>query len=201
MILIPNCSEAVFRFYTEDPREIQYILKALAEEIVTTAKIAECFDNNDDDFFTMPDKIPLYNTLEEYDTKYAGRYWEKELTEEEQKIINSIEDKRDQWLKKHEIQMSKSYPEGSLLKTLAGLGDNEVIITYEPDKHAIRINIGNNWISDNNTHWIEKIKDLNIQVEEAEFSKELREYARDCCCGIKYFTGYNKLIKDDDKNE
>jgi len=86
---------------------------------------------------------------------------------------------------------------GVLFKTLAGLGSNEIIVTVDKDKKYFTVNIGNNWISNNRTGWVEGVKDMDIKVEEAEYSAELVKIARDCTCGITYFDGYPGLIKDD----
>jgi len=53
--LNPNCSEAVFRFYTLEPKEIQYILQAIADEVYENNK---CWDKAE---------IPLFKTAEEYE--------------------------------------------------------------------------------------------------------------------------------------
>jgi len=70
------------------------------------------------------------------------------------------------------------------------------VVTVEEDKGAFRLNIGNNSISSNETGWIEKIMQLGIEVEEAEFSEELSKLARDCTCGITYFENYERLKRD-----
>ena len=75
------------------------------------------------------------------------------------------------------------------------------VVTVEEDKGAFRLNIGNNSISPNTTGWIEKIIQLGIEVEEAEFSEELSKLARDCTCGIRYFTDYEHLKRDPPSNK
>jgi len=191
----PNCSESVFRFMTVDPKQIQFILQAIADEVSNA----------------YPDEkeieIPLFKTAEEYDTKwnkemlYSGKTREEYDTE-----IATIWKQRDlgkitqeEALKQYsEIQekMSKIIYPNSLISACAGLGDHEAVVTIEKKKKAFRLNIGNNDISDNKTDWIGKVISLGIKVQEAEFSKELNELGRDCCCGISYFDDYENLIKD-----
>ncbi len=82
----------------------------------------------------------------------------------------------------------KSYPEDSILYACAGLGDNEAIIKVNEEEKYFTLNIGNNDIEPNETKWIEKIKKLGIKVDEAETDESLQNIARDCTCGIRYFT-------------
>ncbi|MEO0126321.1 MAG: hypothetical protein ABIL44_01055 [candidate division WOR-3 bacterium] len=56
--LQPNCSEAVFRFYTLDPKQIHFILQAIADEVSHNCKI------------WGKQVIPEFKTAEEYETKY-----------------------------------------------------------------------------------------------------------------------------------
>lgn len=171
----PNCSEAVFRFGTVDPKEIHIILQALADEISA---------NNSG---WGKQRVPLFKTAEEYDTKYSPA-----TNAEYDKVFK---------LKGREFEKAlmalrkKEYPK-TILKTCAGLGDNECIVSIEKEMGSFVLNIGNNSISDNKTGWIEAVEALGIKVEEAEYSKNLRDRARDCCCGIKYFDGYENLVKD-----
>lgn len=191
----PNCSESVMRFHTLDPKQIQFILQAIADEVSNAYSDGKEIE------------IPLFKTAEEYDTK-----WNKEMSysgkvrEKYDKQIAAIWKQRDE--KKitqeeavkqyNEIQakISKTIYPRSLFSACAGLGDNEAIVTIEKKKKAFRLNIGNNDISDNKTDWIGKVISLRIKVQEAEFSKELMELGRDCCCGISYFDNYENLIKD-----
>jgi hypothetical protein len=53
--LNPNCSEAVFRFYTLEPEKIQKVLQALADEINANTGLGQ--------------DIPLLDSAEEYQTK------------------------------------------------------------------------------------------------------------------------------------
>lgn len=190
-----NCSESVMRFYTLDPKQIQFILQAIADE-VSNAYLDE-----------KEIEIPLFKTAEEYDTN-----WNKEMSyhgkvrEKYDKQIAEIWKQRDEkkisqeeTIKRYgEIQkeMGKIIYPNSLISACAGLGDNEAVVTIEKKKNAFRLNIGNNDISDNKTDWIGKVTSLGIKVQEAEFSKELSDLGRDCCCGISYFDDYENLIKD-----
>jgi len=190
-----NCSESVFRFYTLDPKQIQTILQAIADEISAETGF-EPHENQ---------KVTLFKTAEEYDTGYV-KTTDKQYDEHCKKLdtINNnfhkkmiTEEKRDDLMNAEYDKFQKiSYPKGSVLKACAGLGDNEAIITIEKGKKAFRLNIGNNDISDNKTGWIDKIKALGIKVEEAEYSEDLSKTARDCTCGITYFDDYENLIKD-----
>ncbi|MBN1860308.1 MAG: hypothetical protein JW840_02480 [Candidatus Thermoplasmatota archaeon] len=167
MDLNPNCSEAVFRFHTVDPEKMHYILQAIADEVCA---------NND---FWGRQFVPKYKTAKEYETPYGGKpsysqesLWDK--TEEkpfEEKLAEA---------------QAKSYPKGSLLYACAGLGDNEAIVRV--NDHNFTLNIGNNDITPNKTGWIEKIKAMGIKVDEAETDESLQKLARDCTCGITYFT-------------
>lgn len=187
--LNPVCSEAVFRFFTTDPKEIQQILQHIADEVYESWK-------QYDDPNAKRTIIPLFEKAESYNIPYhppTNEDWEEhfkirgdinaraergEIIEEEGRKLHGEESERFQ---------KKRYPIGSWLSACAGLGDNEAIVTLEQDKGAFRLNIGNNDISDNRTGWIEKIEAMNLKVEEAERCEELYEYARDCCCGIVFF--------------
>ena len=57
----PNCSEAVFRFYTLEPEKIQAILQALADEIYRN------------DPYYGHQKIPLFERAEDYQTVVKWR--------------------------------------------------------------------------------------------------------------------------------
>lgn len=193
-----NCSESVFRFYTLDPKEIQTILQAIADEISVNTEF-EPHQNQE---------VPLFKTAEEYDTKYkAGEMsysgsTRKEYDRQINKIWKDRDDKKitqEEALEKYgkiEAKMNKEIYPKSLLKACAGLGDNDAVVTIEKTKKAFRLNIGNNDISDNKTDWTGKVKALGIKVEEAEYSKELQKHSRDCTCGCTFFDGYKNLIKD-----
>ena len=161
--LSPNCSEAVLRFKTLDPKEIHDILQAIADEISA---------NND---LWGKQKVPLFKTAEEYDTNYGGKPSYAEMY--------SVEKTGTKEVMSEEEASKKAYPKGALLKACAGLGDNEAVITLEKDKGSFRLNIGNNDIADNKTRWVEKIKKMKIKVEEAETTRDLQQFARDCTCG------------------
>jgi len=194
----PNCSEAVFRFYTLDPKEIQTILQAIADEISVNTGFTP----------HQKQKVPLFKTAEEYDTNYkeGELSYSGEIHKKYDAQINKIWKDRDDKVITQEEALEKSgkieakmckeiYP-NSLLKACAGLGDNDAVVTIEKDKEAFRLNIGNNDISDNKTDWTDKVKALGIKVEEAEYSKDLQKHSRDCTCGCTWFDGYKNLIKD-----
>ena len=167
MDLNPNCSEAVFRFHTVDPEKMNYILQAIADEISA---------NND---FWDKQTVPKYKSAKDYETPYGGRpsySWEELWNDDNGKS----------WEQKREEAQNRSYPKGSLLYACAGLGDNEAIVKV--NETDFTLNIGNNDISPNQTGWIEKIKKLGILVDEAETDESLKRIARDCTCGIVYFS-------------
>lgn len=169
MDLNPNCSEAVFRFHTVDPEKMHYILQAIADEVSA---------NNS---FWGKQVIPKYKTAKEYETPYGGKpsyVWD---------FLFDENDKRP-WREKYEEARKKSYPEGSILYACAGLGDNEAVIRVNEEEGYFTLNIGNNDIVENKTGWIEKIKKLGIKVDEAERDESLKKIARDCTCGIIYFS-------------
>ena len=123
--------------------------------------------------------MPKYKTAKEYETPYGGK---PSYSQE------SLWDKSDErpWMEKHEEAQLKSYPKGSLLYASAGLGDNEAIVRV--NNGDFTLNIGNNDITPNRTGWIEKIKKLGIKVDEAETDETLQRIARDCTCGIRFFS-------------
>ena len=94
----PNCSEAVFRFYTLEPQKIQGILQALADEISANSGF-EPHENQ---------KIPLYPTAEDYDTHY------QKVREDDYKKLMELHG--DDYMKGLAQLHEKQYPEGSLLK-------------------------------------------------------------------------------------
>jgi hypothetical protein len=57
--LNPNCSEAVFRFYTLEPEKIQKVLQALADEINANTGYEPHKEQD----------IPLFDSADEYQTK------------------------------------------------------------------------------------------------------------------------------------
>lgn len=182
-----NCSEAVFRFFSLDPKIMRNILQAIGNEIATVTDFKP----------HKKQKVPLFKTAEEYDTGYV-KVTDKQYEEHRKNLdmINKNFHKKMITEKMHDDLINAeydrfqkiSYPKGSLLKACAGLGDNEAIITIEKDKGAFRLNIGNNDIADNKTGWIDFVKSLDIKVEEAEVGEnDLKDYARDCCCGVRFF--------------
>jgi hypothetical protein len=196
--LNPNCSEAVFRFYTLEPRRMQEILQALADEIDANTG----FDPH------KGQKIPLFERAEQYATKFVR------VTDEDyagaHRAAAEARSKRDRGMitdreleemigKAYDDLHKKKYPAGTLLRCCAGMGDNECVVTLEKRRGAFVLNIGNNDISENKTGWVEKVTGLGIQVEEAERSQELcRQYARDCTCGITFFPeDYAGLVTDE----
>jgi len=186
MILNPNCSEAVFRFYTLDPKKIQYILQSIADEVSAETDFGPHKNQ----------KIPLFEKAEDYERPYnkiSKKEWDRyfEVLKKIDERLDKGEIDKSSWEKLRAEEwdklQAKRYPKGSLLYACAGLGDNEAVITIEKDKGAFVLNIGNNDIAENKTGWIEKIKALGIKAEEAELCEELKEkYARDCTCGIVY---------------
>jgi len=195
-ILNPSCSEAVFKFYTTEPADIQEILQAIKNEV----------DSNYSESDVPDEQIPLWKDAKMYDTGWNG---EKEYSggvadefrREERDIEMRVEKgELNANVAAHMIaelnrrKTKKIYP-NSLMNACAGLGDNDAVVTVNDD--CFTLNIGNNDISENKTGWIEKITDMGIKVEEAEYSKELQKIARDCTCGITYFDGYENLIKDE----
>ena len=193
--LAPNCSEAVMKFYTTDPKEMQKILQWIADEISTNTG----FEGH------QGQKIPLLKAAKEYDTNWPGEmaYSGEESKKHKEEITKIWKDRdsgittQEEAIKKFdEIEekiRKKSYP-NSMLKACAGLGDNDAVITVQKDGFVL--NIGNNDISQDTTKWTGKVEKMGIKVSEAEYSKELMDKARDCCCGITFFDGYGKLIKD-----
>jgi hypothetical protein len=195
MMLYPNCSEAVFRFWTVEPVNMQKILQAVSNEI-----------SKKTDFKPhKTQKIPLLKTAEEYDTHFIGRpsyssankdkklvelraakdaIWKKRDTGEltQQQAIDQAD--------KIDDDISKIVYPNSLLKACAGLGDNEAVISVDKKKGYFDLNIGNNDIQDNETNWVELAQSI-CKCEEAEgdteSSKELVDKARDCTCGLTFF--------------
>ena len=181
--LNPNCSEAVFRFYTLEPKKIQQILQIISD------KVSSAYGDKE-----KRQIIPLFKTAEQYDTG-----WNKELSysgkerEKYDKEIAQIWNDRDNEIITQEQAMKKYrkiqkkiddviYP-NTLITACAGLGDNNAVVTIEKGKKAFRLNIGNNDISDG-IDWVNYIKSMRIKVEEAGACKDLEEHARDCTCGI-----------------
>jgi hypothetical protein len=195
MMLYPNCSEAVFRFWTVEPVNMQKILQAISSEISKNTGF-------------MPhkrQKIPLLKTAEEYDTHWTGHLTyspgdNKELKEKRAEI-DAIWKKRDtgeltqdtahEQVCKIEEEIGKMIYPNSMLKACAGLGDNEAVISVNKEKGYFDLNIGNNDIQNDETNWVELAQSI-CKCEEAEgdtqSSKELAKKARDCTCGIKFFT-------------
>lgn len=166
-----NCSEAVFRFYTVEPKEIQKILESIRLSVL----------HNKDAWKNGCKKpIPLFKKAEMYDTGYTGKPSYALVYE------GGKGDKEIKQVMSHEEAIKKAYPKGSLMEVCAGLGDNEVIVTVNKDNFTL--NIGNNDIG---KEWVETVKSMGIEVEEAEYSEELRNIARDCTCGLVFFEGYS----------
>ena len=186
MKLNPNCSEAVFRFYTLEPTEIQQVLQAIANEISA----------NTDFKPHKNQQVPLLESAEDYQNIH-NRATEEQWDAHFKKTGKIRKDFDDGIITKEEFEkrMNKEYekfekikyPNGSLLMACAGLGDNEAVITIERELGAFRLNIGNNDISNDTTGWIENIESMNIRVEEAETNEDLAKHARDCTCGIVFF--------------
>ena len=180
--LNPNCSEAVFRFYTLEPKKIQEILQIIADKVAEQG-------------YNKMMKIPLFKTAEEYDTKYMkapDSAWEEHFKKTSQlsKDMDSgklTQGEYDRLYRKEQAKLRKlEYPKGTLLSACAGLGDNEAVVTIEKKKGAFRLNIGNNDLVGGDMGWVGAIKTLGIKVEETATNKELEQYARDCTCGITF---------------
>lgn len=201
-----SCSEAVFRFYTLDPEKIRIILQAISDTVKSKYP-------GDEDW--VGDDVPLLKTAEEYDTGWNGQTeYRGSLKEKYEKQENKIwkdrdsgkitdEEAREKCGKLRNKMLAKIYP-NTILKACAGLGDNEAVIRVERDKGSFTLNIGNNDISDSEgapCNWVEVVKNLGIVVEEAEYSKELSDIARDCTCGITFFDDYKNLKKDPETEE
>jgi hypothetical protein len=189
-----NCSEAVFRFWTVEPVNMQKILQAVSNEISKNSGFKP----------HKKQKIPLLKTAEEYDTHWTGHLtyspgdnkeliakkaerdavWKKrdtrELTQEAAaELAGKIED-----------EIGKIVYPNSMLRACAGLGDNEAVISVNKEKGYFDLNIGNNDISADTTNWTELVQSI-CKCEEAEghteSSKELVDKARDCTCGLTFF--------------
>lgn len=195
--LNPNCSEAVFRFYTLEPNRMRDILQALADEIneTTTCKRHK------------GQSIPAFATAEEYETP-LGEITEadvKAMREEtgeayRRHALGETTEKRHQELLigAGDRFQKKKYPAGALLKCCAGMEDEECVITVEREKGAFRLNIGNNDIIEDKTGWVKNVMGMGVKVEEATRTRELQRYARDCTCGIRFFPeDYDGLLTDD----
>jgi hypothetical protein len=195
--LNPNCSEAVFRFYTLEPNRMRDILQALADEINETTNWAA----------HKGQKIPAFGNAQEYETPLGEvteadvKAMREETGEAYRRLhLGEITEKRH-----HELLLEagdrfqrKKYPAGVLLRACAGMEDEECVITVERQKGAFRLNIGNNDILEDKTGWVKKVMDMGIQVQEAERTKELQRYARDCTCGVRFFPeDYAGLLTDD----
>jgi len=164
-ILFSNCSEAVFRFHTVKPDEIQKILQLIANEISANEEY-EGFKNQ---------IVPLFEKAEMYDTNWNGELtYSGEIRKKYDDEINENWDKRNKGLITQEQAMEiygeiqkrmryEIYP-NSILKACAGLGDNDAVIKVNKEKGFFTLNIGNNDIIDNTTNWIESIKEMNIQT-------------------------------------
>lgn len=175
--LNPNCSEAVFRFYTLEPEMMQYILQALADEINANTEFAP----------HQRQKISVRPKAEAYETSYR-LYSREEIREHSERLSRG-----------EKAPMTSAEYGNVLMRCCAGLGDNDCRVTVERSKGAFVLNIGNNDIVEDKTEWIEKVMKTGIKVEEAERSPSLyRKYARDCTCGIRFFPeNYPGLITED----
>ena len=181
VLLNPNCSESVTRYYTLEPEKIQKILQAIKDEIVSKYPEGE-------NAWLHPDvKIPLFEKAEMYDNRYVPNECDTRFSN---------------------IEKAKATEKGNL-RACAGLGDNDAIITV--DSESFTLNIGNNDIQPDvegdgtvrkkkskGKNWIEMVEEMGIKVQEAAYSEELDAMSRDCCCGITWFDGNKNLIKDPD---
>ena len=129
----PNCSEAVFRFHTEDTEVARKILQAFANEVAAAYR-------------NPPEIIPALTAIQQV--------------------------------------------EGIFFGACAGLGEPVTRCRYEPRKKAFVLCIGNNDLSPDG-EGCRKVRELGIKVEEAETNPSLaRKWARDCTCGLEWFTDY-----------
>ena len=133
-----NCSESVMRFYSIDPKQIQFILQAIADEINASSGFKP----------HQNQKIPLFKTAEEYDSNYKEAS-EKEL-DNHMKIIDKIfkdkdlknitQKEADKFYNQEEKRFVKlQYPKGALISACAGLGDNEAIIKIEKGESRLHV--------------------------------------------------------------
>jgi hypothetical protein len=170
MILNPNCSESVLRFYTVDPKQMQKILQSIKDEIVSK------YPKEDYAWLHADKKIPLLPKAEMYDSSYKPDAETPRYTNIKK---CNVEEKPELWC-------------------CAGMGDNDAVITVETESFVL--NIGNNDIQPGTegTSWIDIVMEMGLKVQEAEYSEELTDRGRDCTCGIRYYDGYKNLIKDPD---
>jgi len=197
IILQGTCSEAVFRFHTAKPEEMQEILQAIKNEVISHYSSEDAWLNRD--------KIPLYDKPEMYDTEWNGELtYHGKTREKYDKQINdnwkardegkiSKEEALEKYSEMQEKMRKEIYPK-TMINACAGLGDNDSVITVE-DK-SFTLNIGNNDISEDKTGWTDVVDVLGMIVEEAETSDDLSAIARDCTCGIRFFGDSPNLRKD-----
>jgi hypothetical protein len=216
MILNPNCSESVLRFYTIDPIQMQKILQAIKDEIIKK------YPSNENAWLKPKTKIPLLAEAKMYDTGWNGELsYHGDVRKKFDKQINENWAKRDKHLITQQqalinngkivAKMNKEIYPNSMLKACAGLGDNEAVITVKEDSFIL--NIGNNDIQieekvdttgpryeklKKKPTWVELVVSMGLKVQEAEYSEELTDLSRDCTCGVTFFDGYDKLIVDPD---
>jgi hypothetical protein len=125
-----NCSEAVFRFYTGNPKVAHQILQAFADEVA-------------------------------------------EANEHPAQIIPEFQ----------EMEKIKQVS----FSACAGLGEPVTKCIWEPKLKAFVLCIGNNDISPDGKG-CSAVRRLGISVEEAETCKDVQRYARDCTCGMVFFS-------------
>ncbi|MBM4082720.1 MAG: hypothetical protein FJ278_23640 [Planctomycetes bacterium] len=68
----------------------------------------------------------------------------------------------------------------------AGINEPLTKCVWEPHRKAFVLCIGNNDIAPDG-EGCRTVRKLGIKVEEAETSKSVARYARDCTCGIVFF--------------
>jgi len=164
---------------------MQQILQYLADEISASTDFAPHKEQT----------VPPLKSADGYHTAFQpltheelDGYWSRLQTIRE-RYANDESTRKTESERIWKEMQEKKYPNGALLYCCAGMGDNEAVVTVEEELGAFRLNIGNNDIQGNKTGWVEKIKAMNVPVEEAECLPELRPYARDCTCGIVYGFG------------
>ncbi len=129
----PNCSEAVFRFHTEDTEIARKILQAFADEVAQANH-------------SVAEMIPPLAQIGEV--------------------------------------------EGIAFSACAGLGEPITKCHWDRQRKAFVLCIGNNDLSPDGKG-CRTVRELGVKVEEAETSPTLaRRWARDCTCGIEWFSDY-----------
>ncbi|OIO64141.1 hypothetical protein AUJ83_00160 [Candidatus Woesearchaeota archaeon CG1_02_33_12] len=210
-----SCSEAVFKFFTVKPGEVQIILGAIADtvnghyesddwrpdaikdqeqtakdqviyKLGSSAEVKEFVNNTPFKELTIKKLLPFLK-------KVYGKVTKRNIDD----IKISLDVKNNALATdSNSVPLFKNVSDYENVNILncAGLGDNNSVINVNKSKGYFTLNIGNNDIGDSN--WQDVVMGLGIYVEEAESSKELQSLSRDCTCGLTFFDGYDKLITD-----